>query len=166
LAVENTHPLLISEPNKTNKHFRKSMCEIFFEEKLTPSMFLCKKAMLSMYSCGKSNGVVLDSGAFSTTLTPIEEGYAIQQGVMTSSYGGEDITRLLNMELLEKGVKPSLRFMRDSYMDVENIDPRIDSSFVNYHMGKKFSHWVEYKNICRHLFKRIQTRQLQVLLER
>jgi actin-like protein 6A len=120
------------------------MCEIFFEEKLTPSMLLCKKAMLSMYSCGKSNGVVLDSGAFSTTLTPIEEGYAIQQGVMTSSYGGEDITRLLNMELLEKGVKPSLRFMRDSYMHVENIDPRIDSSFVNYHMGKKFSHWVEY----------------------
>lgn len=134
------------------------MCEIFFEEKLTPSMFLCKKAMLSMYSCGKSNGVVLDSGAFSTTLTPIEEGYAIQQGVMTSSYGGEDITRLLNMELLEKGVKPSLRFMRDSYMDVENIDSRIDSSFVNYHMGKflPFTFTFNQKNF-RHLFQRIQT---------
>ena len=98
-------------------------------------MFLCKKAMLSMYSCGKSNGVVLDSGAFSTTLTPIEEGYAIQQGVMTSSYGGEDITRLLSAELLQKVARPTLRFMGDSYMDIEKIDPRIISSFVGYHMG-------------------------------
>lgn len=145
LAIDasDNHPILISEPNKTNKHYRKAITELFFEEKLTTSLFLCKKAMLSLYSCGKSNGVVLDSGAYSTTLTPIEEGYVLQQGITSSNFGGEDITRLLVELLLNKGCRLKPLYLLDTTMGIENMDSRIHESFIKYHIdsyARQFKH--------------------------
>lgn len=139
------HPILLSEPNKTNKYFRKNMAEMFFEGKQTNSQFLCKKAMLSMYSCGKTNGVVQDSGANTTTLSPVEEGYVLQPGVVSSQWGGEDITRQITLYLLQKEIKPKFKFMNDSNkmdLEMDNNSP-FDSTFENYHIeeyARDFKH--------------------------
>jgi len=42
-------------------------------------MFICKSAVLSAFSCGRSTCLVFDSGHSSTYAVPIHDGYALQK---------------------------------------------------------------------------------------
>jgi actin-related protein len=85
-------PLLISESNLVNSKWRKEILELVFEGELTEKFMLVKQAMLTLYSCGKTNGVVLNSGAYETSLVPLEEGYVLQNHIQSCKFGGESLT--------------------------------------------------------------------------
>jgi len=85
------YPVLIAEPNRNSKEFREKIGTLF-ERAGVPKMFLCKKAALSLYSCGKSSGVIFESGAGSTSATPVEEGYVHQEAISVTPFGGDVIT--------------------------------------------------------------------------
>lgn len=59
---------------------RERAAEIFFETFNVPALHIQMQAVLSLYSSGRTTGVVVDSGDGVTHVVPIFEGFAIEHG--------------------------------------------------------------------------------------
>ena len=82
------HPCLLTEGNfSTNlaprnpKQNREKMTEIMFDTFDVPAFYLSIQAVLSLYSSGRTTGLVLDAGDGVTHTVPIYEGYALPHAI-------------------------------------------------------------------------------------
>lgn len=57
------------------------MTEIMFEKFNVPSFYLSVQAVLSLYSSGRTTGLVLDAGDGVSHTVPIYEGYALPHAI-------------------------------------------------------------------------------------
>lgn len=92
------HPLVAIEPSKNDKSFRKAIATMMIKSGI-PKIFLIKKAAANLYACGMSTGVVLESGGQRTKITPVENGYVLQDCFAFSSFGGDRITQAIASEI-------------------------------------------------------------------
>jgi actin-related protein len=79
------------------------MTEIMFETFQVPSFYLAIQAVLSLYSSGKTTGLVLDAGDGVTHTVPIYEGYALPHAIERNDLAGRDLTDFLKKLLNEEG---------------------------------------------------------------
>ena len=79
------------------------MTEIMFETFQVPSFYLAIQAVLSLYSSGKTTGLVLDAGDGVTHTVPIYEGYALPHAIERNDLAGRDLTEYLKKLLNEEG---------------------------------------------------------------
>lgn len=79
-ANTSEHPVLLAEPSFNTREAREKSAEIFFEKYNVPALFICKNAVLSAYSCGRPTALVVDSGAATTSVTPVFDGYVLRNG--------------------------------------------------------------------------------------
>lgn len=56
------HPLLISDVPLSSKQQREKLTQVVFESFNAPCFYLSVKSVLSLYSSGRTSGLVLDSG--------------------------------------------------------------------------------------------------------
>ena len=56
------HPTLITEAPLNPQQNRQKMTQVMFEIFNVPSFFISQQAVLSLYSSGRTNGIVLDCG--------------------------------------------------------------------------------------------------------
>ena len=99
------HPLLFSEPSLHNKENRIKLTKFMFEKYKIPAIYICKNAVLSGFSCGRSTCLVFDSGHNMTTAVPVCEGYALQKCLIKNNVAGDYVTSLLEKKLKIKNVK-------------------------------------------------------------
>ncbi|TGZ73716.1 hypothetical protein CRM22_001354 [Opisthorchis felineus] len=97
------HPVLLTEPPYNPKRNREKMAEIFFETFSVPALYISMQAVLSLYSTGRTTGVVLDSGDGVTHAVPIYEGYALPHAIERTDLAGRDVTRFLRLLLRKEG---------------------------------------------------------------
>lgn len=118
LAVDpSEHAALVTEPPLNNKANREKIIELFFEKFQVDSFYLAISSVLSLYSSGKTTGLVVDLGYGDSFTVPIYEGFALPYGVSRLSIGGNKLTKsLLNMLNEEK------RTSLDSLLDYEYIE--------------------------------------------
>ncbi|KAL9652600.1 hypothetical protein ABK040_000167 [Willaertia magna] len=95
--------LLITESITTTKKDREKMTEMMFELFQICGMSSMKQPLLSLYSAGKTTGLIIDSGDTITHTVPIYEGYVIDYAVNRLEIGGRDITNNLQRLLFRKG---------------------------------------------------------------
>ena len=88
-------PTLLNIQNFSNQVHKKKSTEIFFEDFNVPSFFMLSDALLALYSVGKVNGVVLDSGFEKTSIVPIYEGNIYNHAHVQAPFGGKMITEYL-----------------------------------------------------------------------
>ena len=63
-----------------------------FETFNVPAMYVANPGVLSLYSAGRTTGIVCESGDGVTFTTPIYEGFSIPHAVAKIQIAGRDLT--------------------------------------------------------------------------
>eukprot|EP00942_MAST-04A_sp_MAST-4A-sp1_P013958 g13958.t1 len=97
------HPVLLTEAPLNPRRNREKSAEVFFETFGTPALFVSPQATLSLYSSGRTTGVVLDSGDGVTHAVPVYEGFSMPHAITRMDVAGRDVTEYLQRLLRRAG---------------------------------------------------------------
>ena len=95
------HNVVITEALNNPKENREKISQIMFETYNVPCLYIAKQPVLSLYSEGKFDGTVIDSGEGITQVAPIFDGYVLSHAATVIKLGGGDLTKYL-MSLLSR----------------------------------------------------------------
>lgn len=111
------HAVLVSDPPLSPRSNREKYAELLFETFGVPVMHVACQSLLSMYSYGKTSGLVVESGHRVSHVVPISEGNVLPSLTSRADYAGSDLTNYLLQLLNEAGQK----FTDDHLHIVEHI---------------------------------------------
>ncbi|XP_054440908.1 actin-like protein 7A [Pteronotus mesoamericanus] len=89
------HAVLVSDPPLSPPTNREKYAEMLFETFRTPAMHIAYQSRLSMYSYGRTSGLVVEVGHGVSYVVPIYEGYPLPSITARLDYAGSDLTTYL-----------------------------------------------------------------------
>jgi actin-related protein len=85
--------------------------------------------VLTLYSCGKTTGIALESGYTWTKASAVYDGFLIQDSVTSAAMGGSDVTKYLAKILADRGYE----FRTASELDeVRNIKEKFGYAAIDF----------------------------------
>jgi len=86
------HKVLLTEAPRNPKANREKMTQLMFETFQCAGLYVAIQAVLSLYSNGRTTGMVVDSGDGVTHTVPVFEGFQIPHAVKKNFIAGRAIT--------------------------------------------------------------------------
>lgn len=90
--IPSNHPIVMSEAPFNTMESREKLVSMLFEIFEVPAVYLAKDPVLTSFAHGKQTALVLDSGAGVTSVSPVFEGYTLNQGVVYNNYAGNYVS--------------------------------------------------------------------------
>ena len=113
------YAMFLSDSPWSPKVDREMMVQIMFEKFNVRSFYVELGSILSMYSSGKTTGIVCDVGDGTTHVCPVYEGFGIPNAIAKLDMAGRDLTHFLSRMLLEKGVNLSTSAEQEIVRDIK-----------------------------------------------
>ncbi|XP_004677506.1 PREDICTED: actin-like protein 7A [Condylura cristata] len=138
------HAVLVSDPPLSPHTNREKYAEMLFETFNTPAMHIAYQSRLSMYSYGRTSGLVVEVGHGVSYVVPIYEGYPLPSITGRLDYAGSDLTAYL-MNLMNNSGK---HFTEDQMNTVEDIKKKCCFVALDPIEEKKvppIEHTIQYK---------------------
>ena len=95
--------VLMSDSPLNTKDKKQAMAKELFDEMKINSLSIFNSAVLSLFSTGRTSGIVVESGQGVTYTVPIFEGYALPHAIQRLDVAGQDVTNHLIENLIEQG---------------------------------------------------------------
>ncbi|KAF8640926.1 hypothetical protein AX17_000573 [Amanita inopinata Kibby_2008] len=102
-TLSEEHPVLLTEAPLNPRSNRDVAAQIFFDTFNVPALFTSVQAVLSLYSTGRTTGIVLDSGDGVTHAVPVFEGFSMPHAIRRVDIAGRDVTDHLQLLLRKSG---------------------------------------------------------------
>lgn len=96
-------PVLITDAPLSPTTNREKMAELLFENFEVPAMFISHQSLLSVYSYGRTGGLVIGSGYGTSYAAPVHDGYIIPHATYRLDIAGNDLTKYLAKLMGESG---------------------------------------------------------------
>jgi actin-related protein len=113
------HPVLFIENSINTKNNREKLTQLAFEKFKFPAICLASQAVLSLFSSGRSSGLVFDSGGGFSNVIPIYEGYSMNHVLQKSLINGNDATDYLIQLLKNNKSMPEIFNENDIVKDIK-----------------------------------------------
>lgn len=104
---------LVTVPPIGGKAMLDELAKRMFKAFNVPALCICNASVLSLFSTGRTTGVVLEVGEGATFSVPVFEGFALQHASLKLPLAGLDVTKYLLEILSGKGIKFS-----ESHFDI------------------------------------------------
>jgi actin-related protein len=95
IAAADEHNIMAIESPGQSRMDREHMVEVMFEEIGVRGFYLANSCVMSLFSNGRTSGIVVESGFRATHIVPIFEGYMLPHASIKFDVGGQDITNYL-----------------------------------------------------------------------
>jgi len=100
----NEHKVMLTEAPQNPKANREKMTSLMFETFGVQGLYVAIQAVLSLYSNGRTTGMVCDSGDGVTHTVPVYEGYQVPHAVKKNYIAGRAITDHMAKLLTADGI--------------------------------------------------------------
>jgi len=108
-----------------------------FEKFEIPAIFLAKDAVLSLFSGGRTTGLVVDTGYSGTVISPVSDGWIETRGLTRSIIGGRFMDaycyHLITNLLQGNAPKPMFRLHKTVTEDGLNVICKPKTNLINVH---------------------------------
>ncbi|XP_066110776.1 actin-like protein 7B [Saccopteryx bilineata] len=101
--VPEEYAILVSDPPLSPRGNREKYAELMFETFGVPALHVASQSLLSLYSYGKTTGLVVESGHGVSHVVPISEGNVLPGLTGRAEYAGGALTNYLLQLLNEAG---------------------------------------------------------------